>query len=284
MIVDLIHTTTADGLRVDGALCEPTAAAKPDGIDAIVCLPGVGGNFYSSTMLEELTPGLRETGAAVLWANTRGHDGVNTAISTGRNHRQGAAFEKVSDCTHDVRAWVDLLQDRGYQRIALFGHSLGAIKSVYAAAHDPHPAIAAVVAASPPRLSYKAFQNSSQSSLFFDSLTAANQSIAAGKPAALIDVSFPYPLLIAAEAYIDKYGPAENYNILKFAHKLPVRTLFVYGSVELEGGIAFAGMPAALTKIAEDTGAPLECSTVTGADHFYRGCRGDLLKVMADWL
>jgi len=284
VIVDLIHTTTADGVRVDGALFEPAAGVTAGAVDAIVCLPGVGGNFYSSTMLEDITPALREAGSAVLWANTRGHDGMNTAISTGRRKRQGAAFEVVSECTYDVRAWVDYLVSRGYQRIGVFGHSLGAIKAVYAAAHDPHPAVQAVIAASPPRLSYKAFNNSGDSSQFFASISAANESMQQGRPDALIDVTFPYPLVISAAAYIDKYGPAEKYNVLDFAHKLSVRTLFVYGSVELTGGAAFAGMPAALQQIAAEQNAPLQCHVVENADHFYRSCRTELASVMVKWL
>src|SRR5439155_1672907 len=71
-----------------------------------------------------------------------------------------------------------------------------------------------------------------------------------GKAEELFTSKFPFPLLITAAAYIDKYGPAERYNILKFTADLPFPAMFTYGSKELtHGGIAFAGMPDALMSL-----------------------------------
>ena len=44
--------------------------------------------------------------------------------------------------------------------------------------------------------------------------------VKAGQGDELFTSKFPFPLLITAAGYIDKYGPAERYNLLKFAADL----------------------------------------------------------------
>ena len=102
----------------------------------------------------------------MLSVNTRGHDSVFGAIQGNVRKRLGAAYETVDECRHDIAAWVELLAARGHERIALIGHSLGAIKAVYAQAHEKLPHVAAVVAISAPRLSYAAFMSSPESTTF----------------------------------------------------------------------------------------------------------------------
>ena len=50
--------------------------------------------------------------------------------------RLGAAYETVDDCRFDLLAWVAWLRQHVGPRVALAGHSLGAVKCLYAAAHD----------------------------------------------------------------------------------------------------------------------------------------------------
>src|SRR6185436_4552568 len=212
----------------------------PRPADAAICLHGVGASFYTSSTLEAVAPALRKLGISVLLANTRGHDSLFTAsVSMGRK-RQGAAVEIVDECRFDVAGWCKFLLERGLSRILLIGHSLGAIKAIYSQAHEPQSQVVGVIAASPPRLSCQAFKNSLESAPFFESLLTAEQLIKAGRGDELFLAKFPFPLLISGASYIDKYGPAERYNILSFAHQLKVPALFTYGSKELEsGGIAF---------------------------------------------
>ena len=68
-------------------------------------------------------------------------------------------------------------------------------------------------------------------------------------------------LMISAGSYVDKYGPEERYNIMKFANQLSCPTLITYGQREVdEGSLAFAGVPDALRALPTAT-APLEsCS------------------------
>jgi pimeloyl-ACP methyl ester carboxylesterase len=173
-------------------------------------------------------------------------------------------------------------------RIGLVGHSLGAIKAVYSAAHAPHPNVATVIAASPPRLSHRAFQVGQRSHDFFESLATARQFMKEGRPEQLFTAKFPFPLLISAASYVDKYGD-ERYNILKFVSRVKCPTLFTYGSIELEqGGVAFAGLPDAIDQAvsgAQEAGRSLvEVVTIPDADHFYTGKYDELAQTAAKWL
>lgn len=285
MLVDLVRTQASDGLRLDGALLAPPPnAIRGGGLDAIICLHGVTSNFYGSTIFESISKPLLDLGIAMLWANTRGHDGHFVGSVGGRRRRLGSAYELVDECRHDMAGWIEFLTGRGYQRIAILGHSLGAIKSLYSAAHEPNPAVQAVIAISPARLSHAAFKNGPESSLYFESLREAEKCVREGRPAALIEVGFPFPMPITAAGYIDKYGPAERYNILNFSARISPPVLFVFGERELAtGGIAFSGLPEALAAL-PDQSQRFSIEVVPDADHVYTGTADKLAGVVERWV
>lgn len=289
MLVELVRTVTRDGLRLDGSLATLDAGSQPSTLPegpaacAALLLHGVGSNFYSSSTLEPLAGALRDKGYGVLLANTRGHDLVYMASVGSVRRRLGAAYETVADCCLDVAAWVELLVQRGFRRVTLVGHSLGAIKALYSQAHQPQPQVDRVVAISPPRLSCAAFRAMPESSLFEQSLAEAQRLVAAGRPDELFTCQFPFPLLITAGGYLDKYGPAERYNILRFTANVKPPTLFVYGGKELaEGGIAFAGMPEALAELPGRERR--QVAVIDGADHVYTGRTEPLVQAVVAWL
>ena len=285
-LVELVRAVTGDGLRLDGVLAAagPRPSAPGNCPSAALLLHGVAGNFYTSSTFEPLVPMLQELGLDVLSVNTRGHDSVFGASLGNVRRRFGAAYETVDDCRLDIAAWIALLKSQGHKRIVLVGHSLGAIKAVYAHAQENYPEVAAVVAVSAPRLSYSAFMNAAESSsLFWESMNTAEQMVKAGRGDDLFTSKYPFPLLITAVGYLDKYGPAERYNILRYAADLPCPTLFTYGSRELShGGIAFAGVPDALLELSNS--GRREIKVVEGADHIYTGVAALLATQVAGWL
>jgi hypothetical protein len=285
MHVELVNAITEDGLRLDGALHRAEQGAPaPLPADAFVFLHGVGGNFYSGSLFAGITPPLLAAGAAALWANTRGHDGLHTAWVRGHARQLGAAGEIVDECRYDVAAWVRLLADRGYRRIGLFGHSLGAIKAVYSQAKSPLDEVTCLIAASPPRLSYAVFKNGANREPFRDAIARSQQLVEQGEGHSLIEVRFPFPLTISAATFLDKYGPGEHYNVLEFAGDVGCPLLFTYGSVELaEGGEAFAGLPELLmdTRSADQRFA---VETLAGANHNYSERHAELADTALRWL
>ena len=132
MRVDLVQTMTRDGLRLDGAFQPPATTSTDLGVSAFCLVHGTGGNFYSSTLFDACAERLLRLGCAVLRVNTRGHDGISTAALAQGGRRQGAAYEVVDDCRHNLAAWIDWLSERVGPRVGLIGHSLGAVKCFYA--------------------------------------------------------------------------------------------------------------------------------------------------------
>ncbi len=285
MLVDLVKTTTSDGLKLDGALLAAADERLPSRVDALVCLHGVGGAFYGGSLFSSLTPKLVASGISVVWANTRGHDAVHVAAVNSIPRRFGAAYESVDECRYDLRAWVDFLVQRGHRRIGLLGHSLGAIKAVYCQAHEPHDAVQAVIALSPPRLSASCFNHSERSSQFFESLATAEQHVKNGQGDTLMEAKFPFPILITASGYVDKYGRDERYNIVRCVEQVSCPMLFTYGERELEtGGVAFAGVPEALEERRATKRSDWTILTIAGADHSYAGTYDRLGSAIDSWL
>jgi len=298
MIVDLVHATTADGLRLCGALETPasgdastTATARP-AVDAIICVHGTGSNFYASTLMETIATRLVESGIAALRVNTRGHDGISTTSGRTGPVRGGAAYERVADCQFDLAAWVALLTSRGYERIGLLGHSLGGLKCLYTLAKaagdeagqpSPLDKVCALLAISPPRLSHSIFCASTHGPAFSAAYEEAQALVDAGRGDTLIESTFPLPYAVSAAGYVDKYGPHERYNILDLLTAVKLPTLLVYGSEEVANNIAFAGMPDAI----ESLPPPRDhrrVAVVAGGDHFYAGVRSELLAHLERWL
>ncbi len=282
MLVDLVQATTRDGVRLDGMLQTPapgTAKAWP--IDAVCVVHGTGGNFYGSSLFDALGDLCLQRGCAVLRVNTRGHDGISTAVTQKGGRRLGAAYEIVDDCRHDLTAWVDCARERVGPRIALVGHSLGAVKCIYTLAHEPTLPAVCAVAISPPRLSYSWFCQSPEGAKFLDTYSQADALVQAGRPMALMEVSLPLPFVITAAGYVEKYGPDERYNYLNLLKGVRCPLLVTLGAIESAGNMAFRGAAEAIGEL-KRTNVTVE--TIANGDHFYTNVRGELMTAMERWL
>jgi pimeloyl-ACP methyl ester carboxylesterase len=275
VLVDLVNVTTEDDLRLDGALRAPAAGARCSlGVDAALCLHGTGSNFYASNMMASVAAAVIERGVAALTANTRGHDGISSTTAPIGLRLQGAAYELVDACTHDVAAWLAFLRSRGYDRLGLVGHSLGAIKAIYSQAHRPDPSVLWLVAISPPQLSHAAFAADKRGDEFLRDYERAEALVRDGRPRELIEIRYPLAYAVSAEGYLDKYGPHERYNIVRLLERVTCPLVATYGANELNSSSAFRGMP---ERIAQMAGADRrQVQIVAGADHFYAGMYAEL--------
>ena len=184
----------------------------------------------------------------------------------------GAAYEAVDDCRHDLTAWTEWLKINAGLQVAWLGHSLGAVKSVYTAAHEPASAPQALLAISPPRLSYSWYCEQPIREQFLETYQQAEQLVAEGTPQALLEVKFPLSMAIAAAGYVEKYGPDERYNYLRFAASVPCQTHLLFGGSETTNHAAFQQAPEAIQALAAKH-PRLSVAVVPGADHFYTDLR-----------
>lgn len=205
------------------------------------------------------------------------------ALKKGGGILQGAAYEVVERCRHDVAAWMDWLRHSAGERIGLIGHSLGAVKSLFAVAQEPPLNPRCLIAISPPRLSYSWFAQSEQAQEFLSLYQQAQTLVDAGEGGQLMSVSFPLPMVITAEGYIDKYGPEERYNYFSFLDGCQSPTMITLGDLEVANNVAFQNAPKEL-KALERKYPQLTVKTIANADHFYTEARQDLSDCMETWL
>ena len=230
MLVDLISVMNREGLRLDGAFYAPAEGVRgPGPVVAVVLIHGSRGNFYdpaTKTMAEDLS----EQGYACLTLNTNAHDTMwfNPA---GQNFK-GNAFEVLENTMSDLRAGIDHLSERGYQRIGLLGHSMGAVRVAYYTATQNDPRVAAVVPISPVRLSYSHYMESEDAEEFGSIVAVAQRLIDQGDPEGVLRVRFPIPQFFSAASYLDKHGPEEKYNLIRLAGGIRVPILTLNGSLE----------------------------------------------------
>jgi alpha-beta hydrolase superfamily lysophospholipase len=230
MLVDLIRLKAADGIELDGAYFAPDADATAAGpIDAVLCIHGSGRNFYTLATAQ-MAEDLRQQGYGALTLNTRGHDTVWVDRATGV--AEGNAYEILDNNRQDMRAGIDYLERLGYRRIAIIGHSMGAVKVAYYAAMEDDARVAAVIPVSPVRLSCSYYLESADAAEFQANLDTADRMEAEGRAMDLFSVDFPIKEIFSAAAYLDKHGPPERYNIIQHAPKIRVPLFVLAGSLE----------------------------------------------------
>jgi pimeloyl-ACP methyl ester carboxylesterase len=173
-------------------------------------------------------------------------------------------------------------------RIAFLGHSLGAVKCVYALAHEPALSAAAlglakVILLSPPRLSYEWFCSSAKREAFLATHHQAEALVQQGRPDALLEATVPLPMAISAAGFLDKYGPQERYDFRTLLPSIRVPALFLFGSVEVENNVAFQESPA-LVEARRGRQPNLSLALIPGGDHFYTGVRDAAWAAIDRWL
>jgi pimeloyl-ACP methyl ester carboxylesterase len=285
MTVELVRTVAADGVRLVGMLREPAPgidARLP--VDAVIMHHGVGGNFYNEHFHDRMADALLAQGCAVLRVNNRGHDLAYNSPAG----RLGAAFELVDDCRHDWTAWIDLAAARGYRRIGLWGHSLGAVKTIYFLAAQGDARVTRAIASSPPRFSYAAYAARPDRAAFLADYERARQMIDAGAPDDLLAVDIPTTVVLTARTYVDKYGPDERYDILKHLPNVATPLLVTIGGAEgarpdSPDRFPFGGLAEQVAALS-DRVPSLTFALIPGADHFYTGTTDALWTAAAGWL
>ena len=288
----LIDVMTVDGLRLHGAWHAARREGPLSGC-VVITVHGVGGNFYSSHLFRAGTHKLVELGADVLWTNNRGHDGW-TSGPAGPKRGCGASFEQVSDCRLDLAAWVRWShQHLDSDRVVYWGHSLGAIKAVYASAsgtadsesdakHSANVANA-VIASSPPLLSYSRLIHASKGEQLVANVQRA-QAMLAEEGDELMAVNYPFRLPITPKAYLDKYGPDEHYDVVRLLPQVSRPLLFTYGDLELSQPSPPFVDAERLLKQAARLGQDWQLEVIAQANHFYAQGSERLAEIVEEFV
>jgi pimeloyl-ACP methyl ester carboxylesterase len=284
---EIVVAVTEDNVKLHGLYLASTqrrvTSTTTGDVDGAVLVHGLGGNFYSSRLLNHFAEILVGMGISVVLVNTRGHDMVNTTVWTGRSVNVGTAFEDVDHCRFDLAAWAEFLGEKGCRNVVMFGHSLGAIKALYAQAHAPHDHVKSIIALSPTRLSYEQMSNSPNGELFRSIYEDCERMVAAGDGNQPVHRAFPFPMWMTSDGYVAKYGPAETFNWLKFIDNVSIPTLLAFGELELATNPAFEGLESDLERLRAGWNS-FEIETIENADHFYNSQFAMVEDVITRWL
>ncbi|MCI0782201.1 MAG: alpha/beta fold hydrolase [Chloroflexi bacterium] len=279
MIVDLMSTQTSDGIRLDGAFFAPDSSVQRQGpLDAVLLVHGSSTNFYAPAT-RFMAEDLRKQGIAGLALNTTAHDTVWVDTASGRFY--GIAFEILDRSRLDLRAGIDYLWELGYRRIALLGHSMGAVRVAYYAATEDDGRVAAVIPVSPVRLSYSYYMDSEDAEEFKSIVQQAGQLEAKGKAQELMSVKFPITQMFGAAAYLDKHGPAERYNLVTLAPKIKVPLFAVAGSLETHTRLRDMAHDLAVAAV---NSPQADYIVIEGGNHSLNNRREEAASVVLNWL
>ncbi len=128
---ELSRITTEDGLRLHGIFYEPLEKSEK----VLIYIHGWTGNFYENILIEYIASACVNNGYAFLSFNTRGAGFIQEFIKKkGRSVEYvkiGGSLEKFEDCLIDIKAAIVFLQEKGYSKFILEGHSTGCQKALY---------------------------------------------------------------------------------------------------------------------------------------------------------
>ena len=280
--LELVTLETADGCLLDAAYWEPAPGLHAR-IDSCVFVHGSGGHAFNR-MYRTIGEAFSAAGVAFLSINTRGHDAISrTNRRDGTNFVAGLAFEDWLDSPLDFHAGVDWLAARGYRRIALAGHSLGATKAIFVQAARPQSAVAAVIAMSPPRYAYAAQSIGEDGPAYLAQLAIAEAMVAEGGGGEVISVRLPIPGIFGAASYVARYGRPSPLDVATHLPAIEVPALVLYGESELETQprITASGLVA---RAWAEAGGERTLVTIPGADHVYTGKLREAITALSTWL
>ncbi|MDP6429202.1 MAG: alpha/beta fold hydrolase [Rhodospirillales bacterium] len=286
MIVDLVSVETSDGVTLDGSFRRPEEGTRSNlPIDCMIMHHGIGGSFYDAHFHEVMAENFLARGVAVLRVNNRGHDLAYNAPPHGR---LGGAFESVDDCRKDWKTWIDFAESQGCERIGLWGHSLGAVKTIYFMAMENDARVKRVIASSPPRFSGSDYLARPDGGIFGAEVEYVRKLADAGDMEALFTITVPTPTLMTAGTFLDKYGPEERYDILRHLPDVSGPILITIGGLEgnrpeFADRFGFGGLAGKISEFAENSGN-VSFNLIDGGDHFYTGLTDELWSVAEAWL
>ena len=274
---ELVYTESEDGFTLEGVVIRP-AAGTPERRVALIWVHGLTGKFYGPSAIR-VGRELAGEGYTVVSGNNRGHDfGTMLRRADGTGVLGGGGWECFDESPRDVAAWISFAESLGFRRVALFGHSLGALKVAYYQAQRQDPRVAGLVAGSPPVRAGR---------LDPGLLAQAEKMVAEGRGRDLLawgtspagaGTHSAQTYLNRARTGIDTYGTDVPDSAVS---KIRCPLLALFGSDE-----AWVGGAADLDTIKRNATAAerVETAMIEGADHVYTGHEPDVARVVARWL
>lgn len=275
MKCELVSVETSDGITLNGAFFAGDKD-KP----ALILLHGAAMNFY--TGIGRFLPELINPHAyACLSANNRGHD-FGTAPDGDKKPVLGLMRERFRDCVYDLEAWINYLNQRGYQKIVVIGHSQAIPKILYAQNTQNFSGISGLVLVSSPP-SAAQMMRFLVGDYYDRGIFKANELVELGMDSQLIVLRGrgTMPWIFTAGTFLSVYGPDTPADTEELIKEVYCPILLVRGSNDFE-----PVSKELLANMKKNAGHSETCDIVEieGADHFYSQHEEQLGQVILEWL
>jgi pimeloyl-ACP methyl ester carboxylesterase len=267
---ELVRITTADQTPLIGMLFEP----EPTPLDHLVIhLHGSLGNFYGNPFIDYFARFYPARGVAFLSVNNRGHD-------------LGGITERFEDCLLDIESWLQFARKKGYKRVLLQGHSLGALKATYyiLSSTTTPLQIDGLILLSP--FDLIAFYSKNDISTRSRRLEFA-RAVAVQNPDTILPLTFWDYWPISAGTFINLVGhgtvadlfPFRNHSSGSIVKRIQMPIFVAIGSDD------FAAYPTPTECISQLEPVPaVTAELIEDAPHNFAGYEKDLLRKIATWL
>jgi pimeloyl-ACP methyl ester carboxylesterase len=218
-------------------------------------------------------------GVLGLSVDMRWHDGYRPGVI------RDTTFE---DTLPDLRASVQLLADRGVDRVILLGHSLGAQRIAYYHAATRDPRIAGLVFVEPARVDFdchRTLKLAWGAPRILELLAKAQALCDEGRGETVMSVPCHHgsSLRSTARAFVS-YDGLDTQASYKHVPDIECPLLILAGA-EADKETAFGFRPDRRALLAAAAKSPLKRLVfVAGADHFFSGCMPEVAEVLTTWL
>ncbi|HEV8721199.1 MAG TPA: alpha/beta fold hydrolase [Candidatus Binatia bacterium] len=267
----ILTFTTAHNERLHGALLTPPNK-KSD--TALIFVHGVAMNFYLPPLFN-FGQELSQRGHHSFIINTRGHDWISRAGNLSKFG--GSAYENLEDCLPDLDGALDYLQQQGYRRFVLIGHSLGAIKSIIYQGTRQRADVVGIVSCSAPKQFYS--ERIARQPQFRELIEQAEAMVAEGRGEELMSISVgATPGIFSARSHLNKYGKDDRNDCRPYAKLIGCPLLAIVGSAEPKFFYEYA------QEIAAGAAPHGTCKLVDGANHFYHRHTAEIVEIVYQWL
>ncbi len=262
---ELVQVTTADGVRLHGALWKPLGV--PGTKPALLLVHGYAGNFY--TGWPGLARAFAEQGSLTLTLNMRDHDLTP----------QTSLFE---DNRADIEAGVNLLAGRGASRIVLVGQSMGTNRVLFYQAATQDPRVRGLVLMAGPgnlfEWNIRIFGRETAVAV----LSEAQRRVREGRGVELmlVDLGPLGKALYSAQHVVSLRGPDTRSDPFQNIARVKVSVLILHGTADRLADPAVAER----LKAAAVVTPSVQLHLIPGADHALPNYPEALLRFLEPWL
>jgi len=287
----LARSLTPDKLELEGFLCEPEKETEPI---VFLHLHGMFENYTLPLFIDSLTNHITQNGQNFLTVNTRAHDYFVYFRQWNAEHafnwvQAGGSYEIFSKCLLDIEGWLNFCKNIN-KRVVLMGHSHGALKTAYYAAHNPDdPRIIGLILLSPS--DDVGLQKQAIGNRYDEALQLAERMINDGHENDLMP-GWAYGQPASAAMYVDMFSPGSDLAIFRFdepsegftlLQQINVPTLSIFGSDDIATSTATSEKALELIHSSLSSSLMFNRIVIDSANHHYVGQEDALAQIIVNW-